>query len=526
MSGSRRAASPPRAASRSACSGASPASIAKQMRRRGNAGRAQVRTASQAACIWVTYDVSAGHQEGSPAAVGEGGAHGAGPGCTSSGAERSSSSWRRGAQSSMPPGPERAAAGRQRPDEPLVEGGAEGPRIGRRDAGRGPGAQPGGQVGDAGMVGRDQAGGLVRGQRLDAERARQGDDRLVEAVGAHEGRAPHGVVVGRVDRPLRLAVDAQHPVPARPSDEGRAGAAVERRQEGLGPEVLVHIDGDRHRRPPVRIARAGTPATRPPAGTSSSTTAPAATTARSPMVRPWRITAPVPTCAPSPDRHRPGHPGAGGDVGGLAHDHVVADDGAGVDQGVAHEPGVGSDDRAGQHLDAVGEPRRPGHGRRAVHDRGQAQARVAQDRGAGPPGGRVAGRRRGRRTRGRRRRPRRAAMASPPTTGQPSTVLPSREGSASSRATTRKRKTDSMASIALLACPPEPTPTIGVSAPGAGRGTGGQGVTARGGAARAGVVRSFTPPSDRAEAVGPHGAGRAGHRWPAAPVHQFYLSIG
>ena len=81
----------------------------------GNAGRAHVRTASHAVCIWATYDVMAGHQAGSPAPEGEGGAHGAGPGCTRSGADRASSRPRSGAHNSMPLGPTappRAAPGR------------------------------------------------------------------------------------------------------------------------------------------------------------------------------------------------------------------------------------------------------------------------------------------------------------------------------------------------------------------------------------------------------------------------------
>ncbi len=55
----------------------------------------------------------------------------------------------------------------------------------------------------------------------------------------------------------------------------------------------------------VSIGRAGTPATRVPAGTSAITTAPAATKAPAPMIVPSRTTAPMPTWAAVPTVTRP-----------------------------------------------------------------------------------------------------------------------------------------------------------------------------------------------------------------------------
>ena len=208
------AASPPRAASRSAWRGARPASMAKQTRSRGNAGRAHVRTASHAVCIWATYDVMAGHQAGSPAPEGEGGAHGAGPGCTRSGADRASSRPRSGAHNSMPPGPDSAAAGSTRPMNPSS---SAAPRagVGAATPAEAQARRPAGSSRVPSCCAGDQLGGLVRRQRLDAERARQGHQRLVEPVVRHE--AARRTDRGRADRsatPARRRCAAPIPAPS------------------------------------------------------------------------------------------------------------------------------------------------------------------------------------------------------------------------------------------------------------------------------------------------------------------------
>ena len=79
---------------------------------------------------------------------------------------------------------------------------------------------------------------------------------------AQQGGPAHRVVVGGVDRPLRLAVQSQHPSVARAPQERSGGAAGERRQQGLGPQVLVHVDARAHAGSLTPRGRAGMPPTR------------------------------------------------------------------------------------------------------------------------------------------------------------------------------------------------------------------------------------------------------------------------
>ncbi len=59
----------------------------------------------------------------------------------------------------------------------------------------------------------------------------------------HERRAPVGVVVGEVDRRLRLAEQAQRPAAGAADQHRRVAAPAQRAQQRLGPEVLVDVDG-------------------------------------------------------------------------------------------------------------------------------------------------------------------------------------------------------------------------------------------------------------------------------------------
>ena len=128
--------------------------------------------------------------------------------------------------------------------EAAVEQPGQRRRIGLGEADRGPRAERSRQRGDAVVVGRQQRLGLGGGQRLDAERDRRRDQRAREPVGVRERRALVRVVVGEVDRRLRLAEQAQASSRRR---RARASAArwraAERVQQRLGPEVLVDVDG-------------------------------------------------------------------------------------------------------------------------------------------------------------------------------------------------------------------------------------------------------------------------------------------
>ena len=320
------------------------------------------------------------------------------------------------------------------------------------------------------------------------------------------------------------AMRSTHPSPARRMSGGRERRR-ERRQEGLGPEVLVHVDAPGHRAVRADVSgRAGTPPMRTPGATSSITTAPAPTTAPSPIVRPWRTTAPAADVRARPDDRGAAHPRAGGDVGSTRPPPRRGP------RWRRRSPG-----RRGRSGPRRRRSRRPSPGR---------PPRAPPTRRRSPRGGRSAGRRkpasrsmaaaarRGRRRR-RRRSPRspsstpwarRAAMASPPTTGQPSTVPPCREGSASSRATTRYRKTDRWPRWRTWRARPRRAPAIGGQRAAPRRARAGE----RCGAARPradGVVRSRSLRRTGAERlVTARGRGERGAAGRRRPVHQFSLS--
>ena len=127
--------------------------------------------------------------------------------------------------------------------EAAVEQARQRRRIGRGQADRRPRAERRRQRGHAVVVGRQQRLGLGGGQRLDAERDRGRDQRAREPVGVGERRALVGVMVGEIDRRLRLAVQAQRPAAGAAHEHRRVAALRQRAQQGLGPEVLVDVDG-------------------------------------------------------------------------------------------------------------------------------------------------------------------------------------------------------------------------------------------------------------------------------------------
>jgi hypothetical protein len=86
-------------------------------------------------------------------------------------------------------------------------------------------------------------------QRLDAERARQAHERAVDPVGAQLGAAARRVVRRGVERGDGLAGEHELRALGRVAQERRRGAALERGEEGLGPEVLVNVEaGEKHGR--------------------------------------------------------------------------------------------------------------------------------------------------------------------------------------------------------------------------------------------------------------------------------------
>jgi hypothetical protein len=64
------------------------------------------------------------------------------------------------------------------------------------------------------VVGGEQRLGLTRGERLDPEWGGERDQRAVEAVGRDERSPAVGIVVGRVERRLRLSAHAKRPAGA------------------------------------------------------------------------------------------------------------------------------------------------------------------------------------------------------------------------------------------------------------------------------------------------------------------------
>jgi hypothetical protein len=161
-----------------------------------------------------------------------------------------------GGAAGEPVGVRQRGGGELEAGEALAEG--LGGRVGvdRADVRGGPGAERRGQRGGALVVGVQQRTGLVRRQRLDAERRGQRDERAAEAVGAGQLRAGRDVVVLGVDREGRLTVEIESPL----FEVRRSGAGAERGEERLGPEVLVDVDGLRA----VRFAAFGHAAPPPP----------------------------------------------------------------------------------------------------------------------------------------------------------------------------------------------------------------------------------------------------------------------
>jgi hypothetical protein len=104
------------------------------------------------------------------------------------------------------------------PDETAVELPGQAGGIDRRQAGRGPAGERRAQRGYPPVVGVEERPGVPGRQVLNADRARQADDRQGDAVARRlPGPAP-GVVVGRVHRIRRLARGEQPPAvqPRRP----------------------------------------------------------------------------------------------------------------------------------------------------------------------------------------------------------------------------------------------------------------------------------------------------------------------
>lgn len=91
---------------------------------------------------------------------------------------------------------------------------------------------------DAVVPGGEQRLRLGARQRLDAERARQGDERAVDPVGAQLRPAAVGIVRAGLEPRGGLAFEHEHAV----AEERRLRAVLEGGEERLGPEVLVNVD--------------------------------------------------------------------------------------------------------------------------------------------------------------------------------------------------------------------------------------------------------------------------------------------
>jgi hypothetical protein len=112
-------------------------------------------------------------------------------------------------------------------------------RVRCRQAGRGPDAEGGREREGAVVEGGEQRGGLGGRQVFDAERAGEGDQGEVQAVGVGECGAGRDVVVGRVDLVRRLARQVQGPA----VEVRRCGAGAQLLDEGGRPDVLVDVGG-------------------------------------------------------------------------------------------------------------------------------------------------------------------------------------------------------------------------------------------------------------------------------------------
>ena len=133
-------------------------------------------------------------------------------------------------------------AGRHaRAREPLVE--QPGQRAGSGSSSPTEAQAPNGrrQRRDARVVGRQQRLGLAGGQRLDAERRPTARSARAEPVRLRERSAAIGIVVGEVDRCLRLALRAAASSPGTVHQHRRLAALRQSAQQRLGPQVLVDV---------------------------------------------------------------------------------------------------------------------------------------------------------------------------------------------------------------------------------------------------------------------------------------------
>ena len=82
---------------------------------------------------------------------------------------------------------------------------------------------------------------LVGGEALDPERAGERDDGPLETGPIQRLHPKPRIVIGEAEAVFGLAVDSQHPLRTRPSDERRAAALGQGAEQTLGPEVLVDV---------------------------------------------------------------------------------------------------------------------------------------------------------------------------------------------------------------------------------------------------------------------------------------------
>ena len=88
-------------------------------------------------------------------------------------------------------------------------------------------------------MGVEEPLGLGRRKPFDAERGREGHERLVEPVEMDERRACHGLL--GFDPAGRLAVELQPPRTALATQARRGGASGEHAEQGVGPQVLMYV---------------------------------------------------------------------------------------------------------------------------------------------------------------------------------------------------------------------------------------------------------------------------------------------
>ena len=193
------AARPPRASSRSRCSGARPASIAKHTRSPGCAGRPQAAKACHATASPHVVGQAA-HQRGAPGA-----AAAAGPGVDQQRRAATLERLEHRAEALIAGRSCSASAATHAPTKPSSSRPRQRRGIGRGEADRRPRAERRGQRGDALVVGVEQRLGLAGRERLDAQRRGRRHQHAVEPVGLRERRPAVGVVVGGVEGRLGLA---------------------------------------------------------------------------------------------------------------------------------------------------------------------------------------------------------------------------------------------------------------------------------------------------------------------------------